>query len=512
MLIRLPLLTLLLTLGTGALAQELIPPNSEECVSCHDFGPESPVHTVLEGSHASEFEQQANGGQRGCPACHGPSVDHARSPTRVQPNVSFGPRWTASTAAQDQPCLDCHEENAAAHWGDSLHMLNDLTCVTCHDIHTGRDKVLFAAHQSDVCTTCHKVQKLGIHGLEEHLDENPVCTSCHNPHDNEDAAAEMLANRSEGCRVCHDLVQMAAPGASSAKAQNYHKVMVQPDRTCLDCHEGISHAPADAAPPLVPEAVTERQVTLFIPGQSDSDWLLTEHPGSQPLRQGRNCQQCHRGEEASMGAALNDGTGPDSRDLQVAFSRHGDKLVMDLSWRATDLDTAVSVMWGDAENRLFQRGGCFAACHSDMPGMSRDRGQQTGKYLAVSRSQQVALGTPPLVRDAGDLARLREAGQFVEVWRVDLASGKLQTASMLETLDWRDDGRLEARASREKGRWRVRIARPLGHLEGMKTFSEEQRLTFGIALSGIDNPGGRHWVSLPMTLGLDAQHTDFRAE
>jgi hypothetical protein len=288
--------------------------------------------------------------------------------------------------------------------------------------------------------------------------------------------------------------------------------MVQPDRTCLDCHEGISHAPADAAPPLVPEAVPEREITLFIPGQSDSEWLLTEHPGSQPLRQGRNCQQCHRGEEAAMGASLDDGTGPSSRAIDVAFSRRGDKLVMDLSWRGTDQDSAISVMWGDSENRLFQRGGCFAACHSDMPGMSRDRGQQTGKYLAVSRSQQAALGSPPLVRDAAALARLRQAGQFVEVWRVDLASGKLQTASLLEALDWRDDGRLDARARREQGRWRVRITRPLGSLEGMKTFSKEQRLTFGIALNSVDNPGGRHWVSLPMTLGLDAQHTDFRAE
>ena len=92
-------------------------------------------------------------------------------------------------------------------------MLNDLSCTTCHDIHTGRDKVLFTERQAEVCTTCHKNQKQGIHGLEEHVAKNPACTSCHNPHNHESAAGEMLANRSEGCRSCHDLVQMAADGS-----------------------------------------------------------------------------------------------------------------------------------------------------------------------------------------------------------------------------------------------------------------------------------------------------------
>ena len=64
-------------------------------------------------------------------------------------------------------CLACHEQNVAAHWKDSLHMLNNLSCVTCHDVHTGGDKVLFPAQQANVCTVCHKTQKKGIHGMED---------------------------------------------------------------------------------------------------------------------------------------------------------------------------------------------------------------------------------------------------------------------------------------------------------------------------------------------------------
>ena len=33
---------------------------------------------------------------------------------------------------------------------DALHMLNNLTCITCHDIHAERDKVLFPEEQAQV--------------------------------------------------------------------------------------------------------------------------------------------------------------------------------------------------------------------------------------------------------------------------------------------------------------------------------------------------------------------------
>ena len=65
--------------------------------------------------------------------------------TRTAPDVSFGPRWTATAGAQDMQCLTCHEQDTASNWRHSLHMLNNITCVTCHDILTWEDEVLVAA-------------------------------------------------------------------------------------------------------------------------------------------------------------------------------------------------------------------------------------------------------------------------------------------------------------------------------------------------------------------------------
>ena len=83
---------------------------AQKCLSCHDFGWESPVHNMLAGAHGNIDNDKAPMQQRGCEDCHGPSANHTRAPTRVSPAVSFGPRWSASIADQDQQCAACHQD------------------------------------------------------------------------------------------------------------------------------------------------------------------------------------------------------------------------------------------------------------------------------------------------------------------------------------------------------------------------------------------------------------------
>jgi predicted CXXCH cytochrome family protein len=477
---------------------------TQQCLSCHDFGPESPVHPILGTPHGDT--------ESGCEACHGPSDDHMSRPTITAPDVSYGPRWSAAVAAQDNQCLDCHQEDVAAHWQDALHMANNFTCVTCHELHTDKDPVLQPGGQSEVCTVCHKTQKDGIHALHEKLDDNPNCTTCHNPHADQSPIGKMLSNRSEGCRNCHDLVAMSKDAVVTDKAKSYHRVMVQEDRTCLDCHQGVAHGPADAVEPFLPMAVSQRDVTLFYPGQSDISWILSEHPGSQPFRQGSNCQQCHRGEEANMGESLGDNP-PTSRMVNVGFNANANSMQVNLSWQGSKDDADIAFMWGDGTNTAFRRGGCFAACHSDMPGMSRDRGLDLGKYLADSRSQQQRIGQPPITRTAAELKTMMAAGNFVELWRIDLQkSGKAEIATLLSGLDWIENSGVKASSSFKDGTWTVTINRPITPTPPLKRFMPGKRYTFGMALHGANRTGAEHWVSLPMTLSLDGDDTDFLAD
>ncbi len=499
-------ITLLLTLFlTPFLAPQLtIAAGTEQCLTCHDFGPESPVHAMLESQHGDT--------EGGCESCHGPSDDHMSRPTIAAPDVSYGPRWSASVAEQDNQCLDCHKSDVAEHWQDALHMANNFTCVTCHDMHTDKDPVLQAGGQSEVCTVCHKTQKDGIHAIHDKLDDNPNCTTCHNPHADQSPIGKMLANRSEGCRSCHDLVAMSNNAVVTDKAKSYHRVMVQADRTCLDCHQGVAHGPADAVEPFLAMATASRDVTLFYPGQSDIDWILSEHPGSQPFRQGSNCQQCHRGEEASMGASLGNNS-PTSRVVNVSFNSAADSMQLKLSWKGKADDADIAFMWSDGTNGAFRRGGCWAACHSDMPGMSRDRGLELGKYLAESRSQQQRIGRPPITKGPAELNAMMATGNFVELWRIDLQKGgKAKVAALLSGLKWIDDSGITASAAYNNGSWTVNITRPNRPTAPLKSFMPGKRYTFGMALHGKDRTGAQHWVSLPMTFSLDGDDTDFLAD
>ena len=503
---------LLVAAVTAQSAADTPESGAQLCLSCHDFGADSPIHAVQAGSHGTSEDPAEMIDRKGCQDCHGNSADHTRAPTQVSPAVSFGPRWTATTAAQDSQCLACHEEEQAAHWQDALHMLNNLSCVTCHDIHSEQDTVLFPATQAQVCTQCHKAQKKGMHGLSELLPTNPPCSSCHNPHNHEAAENEMLANGSQGCRSCHDLEQMDQDPELGKRAKRSHKRMSKPDYTCLDCHQDIAHAPADAVTAMVPTATSNKQVTLFYPGMADSDWLLQGHPGSQPLRQGRNCQQCHRGEEESMGQAQAAGLVQPARDITVAFSRMDDMLRITLSWQGPPDDASIALMWGDGRSEEFRRGGCFAACHSDMPGMSRDNGAQTEKYLPASRLQQGQLGQPALVKSPQELAQLMAAGEFVELWRVQLGAGKLEVARVLDRVAWGESNLIQINKSYMDGSWTVELTTPLNNTESLKPFDSDGKYTFGIALNGPGNKGGKHWVSLPLTLSFAGDETDFKVE
>lgn len=505
--LRIILLALLSAIYLPSMASEqggLAPGGSSQCLECHDFGPESPVHEVLGGSHG-DMDQ-------GCEGCHGPSAAHANAPTQVSPGLSFGPRWTATSAAQDAPCLSCHEDDVAGHWRDTLHMLNNLTCITCHDIHTAQDPVQDDKQQAQVCTVCHKAQKQGIHGMQRRASRNPPCTECHNPHRQESAREEMLHNHSAGCSNCHDLVRMASRSSVSDKAKSYHKVMASPGSTCQQCHQGIAHAPADSVPPMEPQATGSGTITLFYPGAADSSWLLESHPGSQPLRQGTNCQRCHRGEEAALGEARGADIEPVSRQVQLSFSREEDHLNVVLTWEGPGNDSAISLMWGGQENTAYSHGGCFAACHSDMPGMTRDRGQQTTKYLAVSRAQQQGIGQPPLTRGPAALSQLVAQGEFAELWRVNLDTGTVETSRVLAGVDWQATDLIQINKSHRDGRWHVELRRNLADTRSGVDFNTSNKYTFGIALHGKDNPGSEHWVSLPITLGFDSKNTDFTAK
>jgi predicted CXXCH cytochrome family protein len=474
---------------------------NEACLGCHLDSEGSPIHAMLNTKHGGIYQS--------CEACHGSSEDHMATPTMASPDVSFGPRWTASPALQDGQCLECHQYTVASHWNDALHMAKNVTCVSCHDLHVENDTALQGrAGQMDVCTTCHKTQKSGIHGREKMVRMNPPCTDCHNPHADQRPKGTMLANDSQGCRRCHNMQAMAKSDSVSERAKSYHKIMESGDKTCIGCHVGVAHGDPDASELFMPLPQSQRQLTLFSPGTSDADWLLTAHPGSQPLRQGTNCRQCHRGEEAQLGAAMG-GPEPTDRAVDVHFSQGEGQLVTTLSWQGTEDEAKISLMWGFGDNAALQRGGCWAACHGDMPGMTLDKGKGVDKYLWASLSQRRTIGQPAITLPEADLQKQLNAGNFAELWSVDLQKNALTVSTLLAGISPLDDTGVTANAAFKDGVWTVEIHRPSSPPAPLLALAPGRAYTFGLALNSKERRGSKHWVSLPMTLSVDNEDTDF---
>jgi DmsE family decaheme c-type cytochrome len=509
------LILLLSTLfwSTAGLTQDPASGGTDQCLSCHDYSEHSPIRPLLDSPHWQPGNPANPLATQGCEACHGPSAAHAQKPTQVEPAVSYGPRWNSGIEKQTAACQTCHGETVGKHWEGGKHQQENLTCNSCHTGHAAKDKVLTASGERDICLVCHKPQKSGMHNLKTAAGDSPACSQCHNPHENPDPKLAMLSNRSAGCVHCHNLVAMSrAPGANP-KAASYHKTMTQPGRLCTDCHQGIAHAPAQGVAPLVAQGVRKKTVTAFSPGKSSAEWMVSQHPGAQSLRQGRDCEQCHQGEERTMGEALAKRGQAVSRDIDVAFAKTQDQLRVTLSWQGPADDQQISIMWGNDGNEAFRRGGCWASCHDDMPGMSQDRGQQQGKYLSAARAQQQLIGQPAKLRSSAELARLRSEGNYVEIWQASLDKEKptpLRGGTILNQLSWSDNSELEGQVEYTKGRWTVTFTRPLkGGPGGAKSFLPGKQYTFGIALGGAQLPAQDHWVTLPLTFSLDDRETDF---
>lgn len=460
------------------------------CADCHD--------AQAAGAHENFH----------CETCHGDSLAHMSSPATEPPDASFGPRWSAPTALQDTACLDCHESGVARHWDDALHMANNVTCVSCHDLHAEQDPVLAPAGPVGVCTICHKTQKAGIHGREKMLKMNPPCTRCHNPHADQRPQGVMLANDSAGCRQCHKMNAMAGSARVSDRAKAYHRVLDDDEKICIDCHIGVAHGDPEASELFLPLPKSERELTLFHPGRSDADWLITEHPGSQPLRQGSNCRQCHRGEEEQLAQALG-GPAPASRSVTLHFTSDEDSLVTELSWRGAQDDADIALMWSFGGNDSLRRGACWAACHGDMPGMTLDQGSGVDKYLWDALEQQRMDGKPAILKGDKELQAEIAAGNFAELWKIDLKSGAVTVSTLLSGITPLDGTGITAEVAYSEGNWSATIRRPRQPPAPLQPISSGHSFTFGLALHGMGRVGREHWVSLPMTLSLDSEDTDF---
>jgi hypothetical protein len=276
------------------------------------------------------------------------------------------------------------------------------------------------------------------------------------------------------------------------------------------------------------DQAAEAEFVLFLPGQTSWEWLLipTDH-GSGParrMREGRPCLACHQGEEATIGNVIASGERlephpvsgmPGSIKLKVKGVVADDHLHLRLSWPAVTVNgrggesrhaAMVTTLVADDAVSTAHAANCWAACHSDLPGMSDDAGKDLTKYLSSSRERMTRTGGGDSIKSADELAAEIDKGAFLEYWSALLDDDGQATARdgyFLEARVINDDVAVETTARQENGHWVVELSRPLAPEVGpRKTLEVGTTYPISFAVHEAHTKGRRHYVSFPLAVTI----------
>ena len=158
----------------------------ERCVHCHSgeriTDMANTVHGNLDNPHTPYSKQ-------GCESCHGPGSLHV---SRARGGRGFplliGFRKEEPIGPQTEACFTCHgkqdDHPDGIDWHGSMHATDEITCVTCHELHIEGNPLRDQAHQQSVCANCHEEQ-ITNHRRFENVGivfDNLTCYECHDVH------------------------------------------------------------------------------------------------------------------------------------------------------------------------------------------------------------------------------------------------------------------------------------------------------------------------------------------
>ena len=191
---------------SASLKKDLALNGDAKCTKCHDEGDEFPVLAIGKTRHGVK----ADGRTPSCVSCHGESDKHINKPEgvkdRPKPDVQFKGASKAEAGVQSGACLTCHDKEARrSHWTGSIHESRDVSCTSCHQVHTAHDKVRDKKTQPEVCFACHKTQRAEVARTFRHpiLEGKVACSDCHNAHGSVGPKLMKRDSVVETCYQCH---------------------------------------------------------------------------------------------------------------------------------------------------------------------------------------------------------------------------------------------------------------------------------------------------------------------
>jgi DmsE family decaheme c-type cytochrome len=190
--------------GAKEAPKDLVLKGDAKCTACHDEADSPQLLAIGKSRHGAKGDERAPT----CTKCHGESNSHADYKGKdkpPKPDVSFLKDSKNSPEQRSEACMGCHKGGNRMHWEGSQHASGDVTCTSCHKMHTQHDKVRDKSTQAEVCFACHQTQRAESHKASHHpmREGKVVCSSCHNLHGSSGPKLLVKNTVNETCYTCH---------------------------------------------------------------------------------------------------------------------------------------------------------------------------------------------------------------------------------------------------------------------------------------------------------------------
>jgi cytochrome c-type protein NapC len=551
----------------------------EFCTSCHEM-----EENVYQEYVPTIHHSNRSGVRAVCSDCHVPKPWIHKMVRKIQASNEVLHKILGTIDTPEK--FNNKRLTLAKHVWETMKKTDSRECRNCHNLESmnpafqrprARKQHLNAMQTGQTCIDCHKGiahknirDQLSDEELEELEKPNPAFIR------------EIPALYQQGLKIVEKREKEEAEKEAAAKAkirEQKKKAEVATQKRIDDAVKkalasaGAAAAPAaaaatttEAASGAAPQAAAQpaassggstgadwssvpvREITVFYPGQSSMEWVLTgkDHGGARPFtKMGDRCFTCHDKETDKMGQKIVTGEKLEPQEtlipgkrgsipVTVQASHDAENLYMRFEWENSEHTPApfvdggkmdpenpmkLAIMFATDDVKYADQAGCWQTCHHDASSMPHNPGEKVTKYLQESRTKIEVKGRRGKKRGGwdkrkpdGEIASELQAGHFMDIIRYKSGKGEIEDGYVLADRIMEGGQGAEFNASLNGNTWVVEMKRKLkSDKPGDINMELDKVYNFGFAIHDDHTNARFHHVSLGYKLGFDNDSVEVNA-